>query len=313
MFIDYDPALLESLADLHSGYADPAYGLYPFPAERWESIFTRPEIDPRRDVIIAARPGSPDISSPAAFSWLYPKPAPSHVYLRGPFLSPDDPDISCLLDLVIEEAVGRAVEYKAGYVESRALYPAWKEAFSRAGFSRMGAYERWRLFPLKGSVAIHSLPPGGAIRTWNGMSDIPILMGLFADAFGDHWDYIPPKREDWEEVAKGRGFEPGLVLVAMDGGSPAGYIFGERMPDYSAPTLECAYLVSIGLAEARRRKGWGRALLSRWLRAVYDAGPRSVELDVDENNEAAKALYARFRFKRLRTEEVWRRYLRDDG
>jgi len=69
--------------------------------------------------------------------------------------------------------------------------------------------------------------------------------------------------------------------VAEEGGHPVGYIFGQYMPDYSLPTLQAVYLVSIGFDPGHQGKGWGAALLSAWLRKLYAHGIRAIELDVD--------------------------------
>ncbi len=334
MFIEYHPDHLQSLADLYSGYAAGSQGLVAFPKEHWEGIFTDPGVDPRRDLIIVSRSergagsnsrgagsnsrgaGSNSRGAgidPAAFGWIYTKPAPSHVYLRGPYLSPDDPDIHRLIDTVLKKAVERAAECGAGHIEGRALYPVWVEAYERAGFRNMGAYERWRMFPLKGTVMQFAPPDGGHVRGWESVSDIPILMKLFSSAFENHWDYIPPRLEDYREIFTDRKFDRRLVEIALDNGVPAGYIFGQSIPDYSSPTILGAYLVSIGLDPVYRGRGWGKVLLSRWLRACYDSGLRAVELDVDEGNDVAKSLYTQFGFRMIRTEGVWRRYLDSNG
>jgi len=308
--IEYHPELLESLAELYSQYADPSMGLNPFPVEHWESLFIRPELDPRRDVLIISDRDNPSDPSGASFSWLYSKHAPSHIYLRGPYHSPNHPHVERLLDEMLLEVQKRAEEYRAGHIEGRSLYKQWEEAYIRAGFQRMGAYERWRLFPLKGSVPVHDAPEGGYIRKWQGMGDIEILMRLFAESFGEHWDYVPPRRSDYEEIFRGRQFSPELLYTGYEGESPVCFIFGEGMYDYTLPTLNAAYLVSIAVNSESRTRGWGRALLSRWLRAVYQSGGRAVELDVDTDNESAKALYEGFGFRCMRTEHVWRKYLR---
>lgn len=309
VFIQYQPEHPVPLAEIYSEYSRPSPGLSPFPPEHWEALFSRPELNPRKDVIILADPDNQGINNPVAFCWLYAKHAPSHVYLRGPYLSTDRADTPRLIDMVLEEVIRRANEYNAGYVEGRSIYKKWEDAYSRAGFRCMGAYERWRLFPLRGSIPVHDIPPGGNIREWQGMSDIPVLMDLFANSFEEHWDYVPPRRRDYEEIVRGSQFSPELLLIAFESDTPVAFIFGEGMYDYSLPTMNGAYLVSVAVNSESRSKGWGRALLSRWLRAVYNSGGRAVELDVDGENHYAKALYQSFGFRRLRIENVWRKYL----
>jgi len=308
MFPPYSPDLLPALAELHTAYARTVRGLHSFPVEYWESMFANPEIDPRRDVIILSEPSGD--RPPRAFCWLYMKPPPSHAYLRGPFLSPESPRLDESLDSVLGEAVRRCAEAGVVHVEGRSVHPEWRRMYIDADFRLMGVYERWRLFPLKGNVPLCEPPHGGRIRRWEGIADLTPVIDLFQEAFNDHWDYTPPRREDWEDVVRGGQFNPELALIALRADSPVGYILGETMPDYSTLTVQGAYLISIGLKSAEQGKGWGKALLGRWLRALYEAGSRSVELDVDAENRAAASLYTGFGFQRLRSEEVWRKYLR---
>ena len=176
----------------------------------------------------------------------------------------------------------------------------------------MGAYEKHRLFPFRGTIRHYDPPEGGMIRTWKDKLDIPTLVNLFDASFRGHWDYVHPTRSNWEKLVTGRDFKSSLLLIGLEGDTPVGYIFGQLIPDFSTTTLQAGYLVSIGLDPAFRNKGWGRALLSKWLNNVYDTGTRAVELDVDESNNTAKSLYESFGFRRLRTEEVWRKYLREN-
>jgi ribosomal-protein-alanine N-acetyltransferase len=72
-----------------------------------------------------------------------------------------------------------------------------------------------------------------------------------------------------------------------------------------------AEVLSIAVMQGRRGHGGGSALLARHLGRLAGSGVRRVALEVDEDNEAALALYARFGFA-----EVGRRvayYARADG
>lgn len=309
--MEYSPDILPALVDLYDRYASVGVGLTSLPREHWESLFIKSEIDPRRDVIIASCATADSGESPRGFCWLYTKPAPSHVYMRGPYVPPEDPDLTNLLDQLVEKSIARAGECNAGHLEGRSLHPSWAEAYARSGFRRMGAYERWREFPLKGAALLYDPPGRGTIRDWRGVEDLPVLMDLFNLAFADHWDYLHPEREDWEQVIGGRQFRSRLLQIAYTEDEPAGYVFGQLMQDYASAIVESCYLVSIGVHPRLRGRGWGKALLSRWLRACYDSGLRAVELDVDEKNDVARSMYGRFGFRRLRTEEVWRKYLRE--
>ncbi len=308
VFLEYKSDLLPVIAGLYDAYASQTAGLGPFPPSYWESVFLRPDIDPRRDLILPTRSGDDSESMLAAFCWIYTKPAPSHVYLRGPYLQPDDPDIDSLLDISLQEASRRAQDLGVEFIEGRGVHQPWIDAYTRLGFVKMGAYERMKLFPLVGTIRSREPRTEGKIRRYSGTSDLPILMKIFSSAFSSHWDYVPPRPGDWDEVFSSNLFRPELLRIAEEGGKPVGYVFGQFIPDYTLPTLQAVYLVSIALDPDHRGRGWGASLLSSWLRGVYEVGARAVELDVDFDNDVAKSLYTGYGFKYLRTEQVWRKY-----
>lgn len=309
MYPDYHPDFLPKLADLHRSYVCGTRGMPAFPVEHWEALFARGEIDPRKDVFLALRDDAENGTDLSGFAWLHVRLPERRAFLRGPFLSPSDPDCPAILQDFYTRAVARASESDVDFIEGRSLYKPWEEGLQRAGFEGMGLYERWRCFPLKGDISLPDLPDKCDIRGWRGVTDIPILMELFTEAFSDHWDYAPPRRESWEEIVRGRHFEPGLVVILTVKGRPVGYVFGQTIPDPSTISLQAAYLVSIALGKACRGRGLGEILLSRWMRAVYDSGMRAVELDVDSDNPSARRLYEKYGFKCMRAERIWRRYL----
>jgi len=309
VLIDFNTGLLSGLADVHARFAQSDLGIPNLPRQHWERLFTRPEIDPRNDVFILGSQRVDEDASVDGFAWLYTKSAPSRVYIRGPYTDPDAGSAPEVIELLLENAVARAEKMGVGYIEGRALYPPWAGAYESAGFRKMGAYSRLRLFPLVGTVAQGDVPEGGGIRGWEGLDDLQALMEIFTACFGDHWDYVPPERTDWIEILNKGRKEDRFLGIATEGGRSVGYVFGQRVPELSMGAVDTSYLVSIGVHPGHRGEGWGRALLGHWLRACYEGGIRSVELDMDESNRVAGGLYDGFGFKVLRVEDVWRRDL----
>lgn len=80
-----------------------------------------------------------------------------------------------------------------------------------------------------------------------------------------------------------------IAFVAMDGGEVIGWVWGFRQRH------ACGYsqvqLYEIGVAEAARRHGVGRALLEAFRDLAIQEGHRKMWLFTDEGNQAAKALY----------------------
>jgi ribosomal protein S18 acetylase RimI-like enzyme len=311
VFIKYEPDLLPDLTAVFTRFAGHTQGLDGFgEISHWEAVFALPDIDPGRDILIISKDDPNSKNAIQGFAWLYMKSAPDFVYLRGPYIDPDLPELEEILNAIIERSILRAVESGSGYIEGRSLFPTWEAAYMNSGFTKMGAYQRCRLFPVIGAIPVSEISPGGEILKWGDFRDISILMGLFTSAFKDHWDYQPPEKHEWEEILNGKLFDPAMFLTAFDGKKAVGYIFGQAMPDYSNRAVQMVYLVSIGVHPDYQGKGWGRALLTRWLRGVYESGARAVELDVDAENIRALALYKSLGLRFLRQEGVYRKYLR---
>ena len=307
MLIQYHTEALPALAEIHRLFAQSGSGIPPLSQNHWESLFTRPDVDPEKDIFILSNADQAEITG---FSWLYTQPAPSYAYIRGPYAQPGKSGTLEIVKTLINHNVNRGRELGIGFVEGRSMYGEWVVAFTELGFKRMGAYERYRLFPLKGTVQIYPPPPdGGLVRTWRGLTDLPSLMDIFRAAFESHWDYRAPVRSDWIEILNSGGQSKNIISVAEMNGRIIGYSFGQRLQELSEGPYDSSYLASIGVYPEFRRMGWGKVLLGHWLRLCYGTGIRSVELDVDENNEAAIGLYKDFEFKFVRSDEVWRKYL----
>ncbi len=307
MRIEYHPDLTARLADIYNTCLNSATGVPPRTAGDWESLFLRKDIDPRADVLIFSL-GNND-PTPDGFAWVYVSQFPSRVYLRGPYVDPEHPEVDSILGALIELGMKRASELKASFLETRIIHPGWRSVEESLGFVRMGAYERMRLFPLTGLTREPGIPANTKIRPLSGKADILNAMGIFKSVFADHWDFHLPKYKDWDEVLKSKGTRPENALVIEMDSKVAGYILGHDMPDYISPGIQTCYLLSIGIDPDHQGARFGGALLSNWLRACYKSGYRAVELDRDEHNDKAERLYKRFGFKKLRTEEVWRKNL----
>lgn len=303
MLVKYKPDYLPALASVYAQYAAPIPGMPIFPPDHWEYIFSSSELDPIHDVIITSKHSS----EPDGFCFIYSPIDTGRVFLKGPYVSPQNPDLKNILAIIVKEATRRGADFECPFIESRAFYQEWKDAFIEHGYRLFGAYERFRLFPLKGPFKTLQIP-NGMIRHWRDVSDLDMLMELFDASFSRHWDYVRSPRIRWLEVVKDAEFEPKLALFAFENSNPVGYAFGEKITDTETSTLEAAYLTSIAVIEKATGKGWGEALLSEWLRSCYALGLRAVELDVDYDNLAAKSLYRKFGFKQLRSESVFRYY-----
>ncbi len=117
-----------------------------------------------------------------------------------------------------------------------------------------------------------------------GPGDAPSLARLAHGSFQDPWS---------EDSLRGELESPfGYATLARGAaGEPLGFVVGRLLG-------EDAELLLIGVAEAERRRGVGRALLERFLADLRVAGARRVTLEVRASNAAALALYRSSGFER---------------
>jgi ribosomal-protein-alanine N-acetyltransferase len=115
-----------------------------------------------------------------------------------------------------------------------------------------------------------------------GPRDAPALAGLHAASFHRGWSV-----EEFEQLLLDRSV---LAHRATIGGAPAGFIMSRLAADE-------AEILSVAVAPRQRGRGLARQLLDLHLRHLAGLGARTVFLEVDEGNVAARRLYRRAGFR----------------
>lgn len=126
--------------------------------------------------------------------------------------------------------------------------------------------------------------------------DTPIVCKLLV-AFRDHLGKEAPDAAELEHsVRKIIGDSGGEFLIGYDeDGDPAG-VAQIRYRWSVWTSAEDCWLEDLYVTEAARRAGLGRALVDEVIDHARARGCLRVELDVDEDNEAALALYREAEF-----------------
>jgi ribosomal-protein-alanine N-acetyltransferase len=114
-----------------------------------------------------------------------------------------------------------------------------------------------------------------------GPRDAPTLAVLHAASFHRGWS-----EEEFERLLLDRGV---VAHRALLGRAVAGFILSRLAADE-------AEILSVAVADARRGRGIGRALLTEHMRRLAGLGVRALFLEVDEDNAPARRLYARAGF-----------------
>jgi GNAT superfamily N-acetyltransferase len=134
-----------------------------------------------------------------------------------------------------------------------------------------------------------------------------------AEAFKDHWGYVPPTEEDYQVWLNASFFQPNLWQIAWDvasdqvAGQVGTFINHAENEKYSRKR---GYTESISVRRPWRRQGLARALIARSLRAQKEAGMTESALGVDsENLSGATRVYEDCGFRVVKRSAVYRKPL----
>lgn len=114
-------------------------------------------------------------------------------------------------------------------------------------------------------------------------ADVATLVHIMSRAFGDPEDHV--RRRVEAEIRDPEG----PFLIAEVGGRPVGSLKVYRMGPETG-------IYALGILPADQGLGLGHQMLARAIAYVLAEGPTRFALEVDDDNEPAKALYARCGF-----------------
>jgi len=113
--------------------------------------------------------------------------------------------------------------------------------------------------------------------------------------------------ENWEAMQRGltaavRAPDPGIPLVALDGGAVAGFVvyFPPGASDKTLFAAEWASVRLLAVDPARRGRGIGGALMEECIARARQDGARVMGLHTSELMATARAMYERMGFEVVR-------------
>ena len=128
--------------------------------------------------------------------------------------------------------------------------------------------------------------------------DHATLAALVTAVYRDYWFPVVLDDAGFRRMVETSGIELELSRVAVVDDEPVGVTLVARR-------AREGWIGGMGVASERRRRGLGRAMLTSALAATREAGIDRVRLEVLEQNEPARALYAELGFGHERDLEVW--------
>ena len=156
-----------------------------------------------------------------------------------------------------------------------------------------------------------SVPDGLDLVPWSPSWDEPARLAHNA-AFEDHWGTVPMSPGVWQDDGIGeRGVRRDLSRLVVAGDQVAGYLIAASYPqEWLTLGWSEAWVKTLGVQRAWRRRGVASALLAAGLSAFAAEGFERAALGVDTESETgAVALYERFGFVPARRTDTWGRWL----
>lgn len=147
----------------------------------------------------------------------------------------------------------------------------------------------WRMrIDLESSPLLPDWPQGINLRTMRPGKDELEIYTANIESFSDHWEYLPPRYEDWlARTVKREDFDPSLCFLAEAGGVLTGFCLCRSRP-------EGGWVSTLGVRRPWRRQGIGLALLLHSFGEFYRRNQHRIELGVDAASlTGATRLYER--------------------
>jgi ribosomal protein S18 acetylase RimI-like enzyme len=131
------------------------------------------------------------------------------------------------------------------------------------------------------------------VRIWRASPEEAALVAELIREFGEWWgSSVPPLDEienSVERIIKGRDGE--FLLGSAGADSAAAGVCQVRFRWSVWKSAEDCWVEDLYVREDARRSGLGRALVEAAVERARERGCRRIELDVNEDNAAARALY----------------------
>lgn len=145
-----------------------------------------------------------------------------------------------------------------------------------------------------------TLPPGLEVRPVL-PEHLPAIYQADVEAFQDHWGYVPPSEDNYQEWIGHPEFDPSHYQVAWDGDQVAGMVLAYISPSENEIYHRLrGWTEGISVRRPWRRRGLARALLLRSLHDMKASGMQEAALTVDTQNlNSAFRLYEEVGFQRV--------------
>ena len=273
--------------------------------EDLKADWSQPRFDKSKDAWTITAPDR----SFAGYGWVWDRVP--HVDLQADlYVHPKHRGIG-LEQVLLDRIEGRGREHRpdapAGAEVTVAVFAmagtAAAEILERRQYERTRTFYRMTIDLVNGYPE-PTTPPGIKIRPFRHGVDDREVHATIEDSFSEHFRFHAESHEDWAtRRMEHPSFDPSLWLVAWDDDAMAGAILPFQFGDLS-------WVRELGVREAYRGRGIGKALLLATFRMFEQRGSKRVSLGVDAGNTTgATALYEKAGMKVEQRHELYQRPL----
>ncbi len=156
-------------------------------------------------------------------------------------------------------------------------------------------------------------PAGIAVQTMEERPDLEAVWLTVNEAFRDHWGHTDLLLEQWQHWITEPDYRPELWFIAWDTekDEPAGVCLNGIVPEHNARVgRQEGWVHVLGVRQAYRKQGLGRALLLTGMKALQEEGMQWAMLGVDsENLTGALRLYEGAGFRPAKRSAAFRKLI----
>jgi ribosomal protein S18 acetylase RimI-like enzyme len=154
------------------------------------------------------------------------------------------------------------------------------------------------------------MPPGLEVRPTK-PEHVRAVWEAAGEAFQDHWGYVPPTEDNFQEWKDDPTFNPGLWKIAWDGDQVAGMVqnFVNRNENEEYERQR-GYTEGICVRRPWRKRGLARSLIVQSMQMFKGMGMTETALGVDTQNlSGALNLYQSVGYRQVKTFFIYRKLM----
>ena len=190
--------------------------------------------------------------------------------------------------MLLEAAVRRSEELGTSvlHVQASSNSDAARHLLESSGFRLVRTYSlmRWE----GEDVSKPDPPPGFRLRAFRGNRDEEALTRLQNASFAANWGFCPNTIDETEARLRLKTCDPNGVIFATHGDRMAGYNWTFKAV---GPGSSIGWIGMTGVHPEYRGYGLGKVVALAGMEFLTARGVRLIELEVDEQNDAAKNIY----------------------